>query len=88
MHVIGHQGISMYVTAVFVRRVFQPVQITVVILVTKETRPTVMPTLHDVLRVADQIDARAAGYGGLISSGQRRQLFEKRIRLRYLLLAF
>jgi len=57
MHVVGHECVGMNSAAVFVGTLFEPMQVAVVIVFAKEGCRTVVPTLHDVLRVPNQIHA-------------------------------
>ena len=63
MHVVGYERVGMNGAAVFVRALFEPVQVALVIVFAKEARRTVVPALYDVLRVSHQVYARAARHG-------------------------
>jgi hypothetical protein len=59
---VGHKHEGMNGYAVVARGYLQPVQVTIVIVVGKETSATIVTTLNDVLRQSGLIDARPAGH--------------------------
>jgi hypothetical protein len=68
MNVVGHQRIGMYRAATSASRLFQPMEITVVILIGEKTRLAVDAALNNVQRVIGEKNARAAGHGYWLSS--------------------
>ncbi len=71
MDVIGHQGVGVDGAATSASRLFQPMEIAVVIFIGKKARLAVDAALNDVQRVVGEKDAGAAGHGyGLSSDNQ------------------
>lgn len=63
MDMIGHQRLGMKGAATSASRLFQPMEITVVILIGEKARLAINAALHDMQRVIGEKHTRAAGHG-------------------------
>lgn len=63
MNVVSHQRVGVYRAAASASRLFQPMEITVVILISEKARLAVDAALNNVQRVIGEKNAGAAGHG-------------------------
>jgi len=66
MDVVGHEGVSMYGTTASARRFFQPVEVTVVILLGKKTRLAVDAALDNMQGVTLKQYTWTTGHGFML----------------------
>ena len=67
MYMIGHRDIGVQFALCLTKRLVQPVQVATVVFLSKKTRLTVVPALHDMQRYGIKVDVGATKHKSMLA---------------------